>query len=65
MVMIQNISPIDGSVYAEREAMSLDAARSAVLKARAAQKAWARRPLEERVQLVLKGVARVNEMVDE
>ncbi|MDR6102731.1 acyl-CoA reductase-like NAD-dependent aldehyde dehydrogenase [Agrobacterium larrymoorei] len=65
MVMIQNISPIDGSVYAEREAMSLDAARSAVLKARAAQKAWARRPLEERVQLVLKGVARLNEMVDE
>ncbi|MDP9572341.1 UNVERIFIED_ORG: acyl-CoA reductase-like NAD-dependent aldehyde dehydrogenase [Agrobacterium larrymoorei] len=65
MVMIQNISPIDGSVYAEREAMSLDAARGAVLKARAAQKAWARRPLEERVQLVLKGVARLNEMVDE
>lgn len=65
MVMIQNISPIDGSVYAEREAMSLDAARSAVLKARAAQKTWAHRPLEERVQLVLKGVARLNEMVDE
>lgn len=65
MVMIQNISPIDGSVYAEREAMSLDAARGAVLKARAAQKAWARRPLEERVQLVLKGVACLNEMVDE
>ncbi len=65
MVMIQNISPIDGSVYAEREAMSLDAARGAVLKARAAQKAWARRPLEERVQLVLKGVACLNEMVDD
>ncbi|MEJ8311530.1 aldehyde dehydrogenase family protein [Agrobacterium larrymoorei] len=65
MVMIQNISPIDGSVYAEREAMSLDAARGAVLKARAAQKAWARRPLEERVQLVLKGVAHLNEMADE
>ena len=65
MVMIQNISPVDGSVYAEREAMSLDAARSVVLKARAAQKAWARRPLEERVQLILKGVARLNEMVDE
>lgn len=65
MTIIQNISPIDGSVYAEREAMSLDAARGAVLKARAAQKAWARRPLEDRVQLVLKGVARLNEMVDE
>ncbi|UHS61859.1 aldehyde dehydrogenase family protein [Agrobacterium vaccinii] len=65
MVMIQNISPIDGSVYAEREAMSLDAARRAVSKVRAAQKSWARRPLEDRVQLVLKGVARLNEMVDE
>ncbi|NTF07946.1 aldehyde dehydrogenase family protein [Agrobacterium rubi] len=65
MVMIQNISPIDGSVFAEREAMSLDAARAAVSKVRAAQKSWARRPLEDRVQLVLKGVARLNEMVGE
>ena len=65
MVMIQNISPIDGSVYAEREALSLDAARAAVAKARNAQKDWARRPLEDRVQLVLKGVARLNEMVGE
>ncbi len=65
MTMIQNISPIDGSVYAEREAMSLEAARAAVSKARKAQKDWARRPLEDRVQLVLKGVARLNEMVAE
>ncbi len=65
MVMIQNISPIDGSVFAEREAMSLDAARAAVSKVRAAQKSWARRPLEDRVQLVLKGVAWLNEMVGE
>ena len=65
MVMIQNISPIDGSVYAEREALSLEAARAEVAKARKAQKAWARRPLEDRVQLVLKGVARLNEMAEE
>lgn len=65
MTMIQNISPIDGSVYAEREAMPLEAARAAVAKARKAQKDWARRPLEDRVQLVLKGVARLNEMVGE
>ena len=65
MTMIQNISPIDGSVYAEREALPLDAARAVVGKARKAQKDWAKRPLEDRVQLVLKGVARLNEMVDE
>ncbi|MBR0555049.1 aldehyde dehydrogenase family protein [Ciceribacter sp. L1K23] len=65
MTMIQCISPIDGSVYAERPAMSLEAATEAVARTRKAQKAWARRPLEERVQLVLKGVARLNEMADE
>lgn len=65
MTMIQCISPIDGSVYAERPAMSLEAATEAVARARKSQKAWARRPLEDRVQLVLKGVARLNEMSDE
>ncbi|MBC2774907.1 aldehyde dehydrogenase family protein [Rhizobium sp. AQ_MP] len=65
MTMIQCISPIDGSVYAERPAMSLEAASEAVARARKAQKAWARRPLEDRIQLVLKGVARLNEMSGE
>lgn len=65
MTMIQCISPIDGSVYAERPAMSLEAATEAVARARKAQKTWARRPLEDRIQLVLKGVARLNEMSDE
>ncbi len=65
MTMIQCISPIDGSVYAERQAMSFEEASAAVERARKAQKAWAKRPLEERVQLVLKGVARLNEMADE
>ena len=65
MTMIQCISPVDGSVYAERPAMAADAAREAVRQARQAQKSWAKRPLEDRVQLVLKGVARLNEMTDE
>ena len=65
MTTIQCISPIDGSVYAEREAASFETAKAAIARGRAAQKDWARRPLEERVQLVLKGVARLNEMVDE
>jgi len=62
MTMIQCISPVDGSVYAERPAMPLEDAMEAVGRARNAQKAWAKRPLEERIQLVLKGVARLNEM---
>ncbi|TBB45336.1 aldehyde dehydrogenase family protein [Rhizobium ruizarguesonis] len=64
MARIQCISPVDGSVYAERAALSLDAAKDVVARARKAQKAWAKRPLEERVQLVLKGAARLNEMSD-
>jgi acyl-CoA reductase-like NAD-dependent aldehyde dehydrogenase len=65
MTMIQCISPVDGSVYAERPAMTTDAAAELVARARKAQKSWAKRPLDERVQLVMKGVARLNEMVDE
>jgi len=65
MTMIQCISPVDGSVYAEREAMSYDDASAVVARARKAQIAWAKLPLEDRVSLVMKGVARLNEMADE
>lgn len=65
MTMIQCVSPVDGSVYAERPALGLEAAKEAVSRARKAQKAWARRPLDERIALVLKGVARLNEMGEE
>ena len=63
--MIQCISPVDGSVYAERPAMGFDDAKAVIARVRKAQKAWARRPLEERVSLVLKGVARLNEMAED
>jgi acyl-CoA reductase-like NAD-dependent aldehyde dehydrogenase len=65
MATIQCISPVNGQVFAEREAMSFEAAKAEVTRARQAQKAWARRPLGERVDLVLKGVARLNEMSSE
>jgi acyl-CoA reductase-like NAD-dependent aldehyde dehydrogenase len=64
MSMIQCISPVNGEIYAERPGLSLEAASGVVARARKAQKAWARQPLEDRVQLVLKGVARLNEMAD-
>ncbi|WP_137154594.1 aldehyde dehydrogenase family protein [Rhizobium sp. FKL33] len=65
MTIIQCISPVDGSVYAERPALSYDDAAAVVARARKAQKSWAKRPLEERVSLVLKGVARLNEMAED
>ena len=62
MKAIQLISPVDGSVYAERMPLSADAAKAAVARAKAAQKGWAARPLEERIALVKAGVAKLNEM---
>ncbi|MCK4862120.1 MAG: aldehyde dehydrogenase family protein [Rhodobacteraceae bacterium] len=63
--LIKCISPIDGSVYAERPALSMEAAEAVVASASAAQKAWARRPLTERIELVQAGVARLGELNDE
>lgn len=62
MKSIQLISPVDGSVYAERVPLTPEAAQAAVAAARAAQKAWAARPLEERIALVKAGVKKLNEM---
>ena len=59
------ISPIDGSVYAERPTLTLDAARDVVGRADAAQSDWAARPLQERIDLVMAGVAAVGAMNDE
>ena len=59
------ISPIDGSVFAERPTLSLDEAKTAAAKGRAAQAAWAARPLQERIELVMAGVAAVGAMNDE
>lgn len=62
---IQCISPIDGSVYAERPTLSADAADAAVHRANVAQGAWAARPLGERIALVQAGVAAVGAMNDD
>ncbi len=58
------ISPIDGSIVAERPLLTMEQATSAVACATAAQKEWAARPLAERIKLVMDGVARIGEMND-
>ncbi|WP_299419223.1 aldehyde dehydrogenase family protein [uncultured Shimia sp.] len=63
--MLTCISPIDGSVFAERPVLGTDEAFAAVKRAKDAQKAWAARPLQERVELVMAGVAAVGAMNDE
>ncbi|MBO9396281.1 aldehyde dehydrogenase family protein [Shimia sp. R9_2] len=63
--MLTCISPIDGSVFAERPVLSADEAFAAAKRAKDAQKAWAARPLQERIDLVMAGVAAVGAMNDE
>ena len=62
--MITCISPIDGSVYAERPTLTLAEAKGAVAQARAAQATWAALPLEDRIARVQAGVANVGAMND-
>ena len=64
MKPIQLISPVDGRVYAERTPLSPTEALAVVARAKAAQKPWAARPLEERIALVKAGVAKLNTMTD-
>ncbi len=54
---IKLISPVDGSVHAERTPLSHEAAEAAVARARRAQKDWAALPLEDRIARVRAGVA--------
>ncbi len=63
--ILRCISPIDGSVFAERPVSDAVAASHAVETARAAQRDWAARPLSERAALVMKGVERLGRMNDE
>ncbi|NOD74605.1 MULTISPECIES: aldehyde dehydrogenase family protein [unclassified Ruegeria] len=63
--MLKCVSPIDGSVFAERDVLSRDAAFEVAGRARAAQANWAARPLRERIDLVMAGVAAVGAMNDE
>lgn len=59
------ISPIDGSVFAERPVLSLEAARSAVARAETAQRQWQDRSLSDRVALVTAAVSNIGAMNDD
>ena len=62
---IKCISPIDGSIYAQRPTLSRVDADAAVAHAKSAQVAWAARTLDDRIALVQAGVAAVGAMNDE
>src|SRR4051812_41667283 len=48
----RTITPVDGSVYVERALASPDEVADALERARKAQAAWRRRPLDERARLM-------------
>lgn len=56
------ISPIDGTVFAERPVLTPEAAAAAVARLRRAQADWAARPLDDRIGLVMAGIAALGEM---
>ena len=60
MTEITCISPVDGSIYATRPVEPIESVRDKLAAARAAQRAWAARPLDERIALVREGVARLD-----
>ncbi len=60
--MLRCISPIDGSLLAERAVSSLAQARESIAAARLAQEAWATLPISERTQRVMAGVEAVGAM---
>jgi acyl-CoA reductase-like NAD-dependent aldehyde dehydrogenase len=65
MTTLKCISPIDGSTVAERPVLTPPEAKETAARAKAAQKAWAARPLAERIALVSAGVENVGTMNDE
>lgn len=65
MTQLKCISPIDGTVVAKRTGASLPQAQTRIAAMRAAQADWAARPLQERIDLVMAGVAAVGAMNDE
>jgi acyl-CoA reductase-like NAD-dependent aldehyde dehydrogenase len=63
--MLKCISPIDGSVFAEREPIALNSAIKIVDASRQAQQQWSKVPLPERIALVQAGVEKLGTMNDE
>ena len=63
--VIKLVSPVDGSVYAERPALDEAAVERVVSAARSAQAGWAATPVAERVALCLKALDALKAMNDD
>ncbi len=61
MIPIKLISPVDGSLYAERMPLTPEAAAERVARAKVAQAAWAAMPLADRIARVTAGIAKLGD----
>ncbi|MGI9501071.1 MAG: aldehyde dehydrogenase family protein, partial [Geminicoccaceae bacterium] len=59
------VSPIDGSIYAERPVAGQAEVEQRLGLARGARRAWAAEPLDTRIEIVRAGIATLREMNDE
>lgn len=64
MAVQQIISPVDGSVYAERTTATPDQIDAVLAKAHAAQAGWRATPIEERAELIERMVAAMQSEVE-
>lgn len=63
-IQLTCISPINGQTYATRNALSQDAAEQNVERAKRAQKEWANRSIDDRIQLVMAGIEQIGSEKD-
>jgi acyl-CoA reductase-like NAD-dependent aldehyde dehydrogenase len=65
MSVVQIVSPVDGSIYAERAFAADVEVAAAVARAKVAQKAWAATSIDDRAAICSAAVDAMNTMVDE
>ncbi|MEH6456572.1 MAG: aldehyde dehydrogenase family protein [Cocleimonas sp.] len=63
--ILKCISPVDGSLLAERETLSSQQAFNATVRSKTAQADWAKRSIQERVELVNAAVLKLGEKQEE
>ncbi|MEM6384056.1 MAG: aldehyde dehydrogenase family protein [Pseudomonadota bacterium] len=62
MNTLRCVSPIDGSLVAERDCLSLVQSQELIARTRKAQSGWAKVPLDERIAMVQAGVSNLGAM---
>ena len=65
MAKFQCISPVDSSIYAERDYLNEFDSAKRIKRARNSTKTWVKVPLHEQIQLVKDGISKLGELNDQ